>query len=429
MSKFKHLTLNERKEIEYALNQGASLKSIAAMLKRSTSSISREIKRNATVTKTGSFKNIYNPCVYRFKCQKEHACAEVDCDERFCRNCRRCNSVCTDYVKENCDKLKKTPYVCNNCNQRHNCTKEKFFYKAKKANKTYDDTLKDTRSGISIDSRELERIDDIVSPLIKQGQSIHNIVENNKDKIMCDEKTIYNYFELGLFTAKNIDLPRKVKMKPRKTKKVIKIDRACRKGRTYEDFLRFIEEHPDTSVVEMDSVEGSKGGKVLLTLFFRESMLMPAFIRDSNTARSVKVIFDHLYRTLGRKAFLKLFPVILTDNGSEFSDPNALEFDSKGKRRTRIFYCDPYASFQKNGIETNHSLIRRIVPKGKTFDIYSQQQINIMMSQINSYSRKKLNDKSPWESFSFFHNSLILKKFGLTFIPHKDIVLNPKLLR
>jgi len=106
-----------------------------------------------------------------------------------------------------------------------------------------------------------------------------------------------------------------------------KVDKSCRVGRTYEDFLNFLKEHPDTSVVEMDTVEGTKGGKVLLTIHFIDSQFMLTFIRDANTSQSVIDIFEQLYSKLGSEVFQKLFPVILTDNGSEFSNPSAIEFD------------------------------------------------------------------------------------------------------
>ena len=84
-------------------------------------------------------------------------------------------------------------------------------------------------------------------------------------------------------------------------------------------------EHPDTPVVQMDSVIGRKGGKVLLTIFFQNCNLLLAFLRDHNTARSVTDIFEDLYSRLGHDDYCKLFPVILTDRGSEFSNPTAIE--------------------------------------------------------------------------------------------------------
>ena len=78
---------------------------------------------------------------------------------------------------------------------------------------------------------------------------------------------------------------------------------------------------------------------------------MLAFIRDHNTARSVTEVFNRLYELLGHETFTMLFPVILTDRGSEFTNPLSIEFNAKGERRTHVFYCDPQRSDQKGGIE------------------------------------------------------------------------------
>lgn len=195
------------------------------------------------------------------------------------------------------------------------------------------------------------------------------------------------------------------------------------------DFLEYLSGDPDIPVVEMDSVEGRKGGKVLLTLYFRSCSLMIAFLREKNTARSVKETIDHIYDELGHETFSELFPVILTDRGSEFTDPLALEFTKEGKRRTRIFYCDPMRSDQKGGCEVAHEFIRRILPKGSSFDDLVQKDISLIMSHINSYKRKKLNDRSPLQLFSFLHGGEVLKKLNLSSIPANEINLTPFLLK
>jgi IS30 family transposase len=187
--------------------------------------------------------------------------------------------------------------------------------------------------------------------------------------------------------------------------------------------------NPDTSVVEMDSVEGNKGGKVFLTLYFRNCSLMLAFIREHNTERSVFNVIELLYKTLGHDTFAALFPVILTDRGSEFTDPLSIEFDSNGKRRTRVFYCDPQRSNQKGGIEVTHEMIRRIIPKGKSFDNLLQKDVSLMMSHINSYKRKKLGNQSAYQLFSFIHGEGILDKLGISQIPSNEINLTPLLLK
>lgn len=179
----------------------------------------------------------------------------------------------------------------------------------------------------------------------------------------------------------------------------------------------------------MDSVIGSQGGKVLLTIYFRTSSLMLAFLRDANTARSVSEIFEHLYEVLGHETFTNLFPVILTDRGSEFTDPLAIEFNKENRRRTHVFYCDPQRSDQKGSCEVTHEMIRRILPQGTSFDALKQKDINLMMSHINSYTRKKLNNQSAYELFSFLHGQEILEKLKIKEIPADKINMIPLLLK
>ena len=239
-------------------------------------------------------------------------------------------------TEENCKTLTKAPYVCNACHSIRSCTLHKQIYDAKEAQKAYEYTRSESRKGIDLTPEELARLDDIVFALVKKGQSIHQICVNNADLIMVDERTIYNYIDNGILSVCNLDLPRKVRYKKRKTKKSVHVDKKCHAGRTYEDFLAFMEEHPDYTVVEMDSVEGKRDStKVLLTLFFRNSTCMLAFLREANTARSVTEIIDDLYSRLGRELFCRMFPVILTDRGSEFTDPASVEFDEKTEQSIR----------------------------------------------------------------------------------------------
>ena len=236
---------------------------------------------------------------------------------------------------------------------------------------------------------------------------------------MCSEKTIYNYIDSNLLSVKNLDLPRKVAYRKRKLSSVsFKVDKSCRN-----------KSNPDIPIVQMDSVEGTKGGKVLLTIHFTVPQFMLAFIRDANTSRSVRDVFNELYTKLGSEIFSLLFPVILTDNGSEFSDPSSIEFDSYGNRRTYIFYCDPSSPYQKGAIENNHEFIRRIVPKGKSFNNYSQNDISNMMNHINSYGRNKLNNKSPYSLFSLLYGQGVLDILRANLIIPSDICLSPGLLK
>jgi IS30 family transposase len=314
---------------------------------------------------------------------------------------------------------------------------EKSIYKAVIAENNAKVLLRESRSGVSVDEEEIQRIDSIVTPLILQGQSIHHICCTNKDSVMCSERTIYNYVNDRILSARNLDLPRKLGFRPRKKAKTrLKVDKTCTIDRRYTDFLAFMEKMEHEATVQMDSVIGRIGGKVLLTLSFVSCSFMLAYLRDANTARSVTDIFQTLWEVLGKEFFMKLFPVILTDNGSEFTDPVAIEFgldasqsDDEKNRRTHLFYCNPSSPHEKGALENNHTFIRRILPKGTSFDHLTKEDVQLMLNHINSYNRKRLGDKSPYEVFAFLYGEEVLRRLGTKFIPPQDIILKPELLQ
>ena len=158
---------------------------------------------------------------------------------------------------------------------------------------------------------------------------------------------------------------------------------------------------------------------------------MLGFLRDANTSKSVIDVFEGLYWNLGIMDFRKLFPVILTDNGSVFSNPKSIENgpDGKGFQRTKIYYCNPSAPYQKAEIEVGHEFIRKVLPEGKSFDELTQEDINKMMNHINSYRRNKLNGKSPYEAFCFYYGEDLAQKLVCREVAAKDINLTPRLLK
>lgn len=307
---------------------------------------------------------------------------------------------------------------------------EKRIYSVVHAQKEYEAIRSESRQGVQLTEEEALRLDSLISPLLMKGQSLHHICTNHADEIMLNERSLYNYVDDGIFAARNIDMPRVVRMGRRKKKKdSFKVDKKCRIGRTYQDFLQFMTEHPGLPIVEMDSVEGRKGGKVLLTLHFTIPQLMLAFVRDANTSQSVIDIFDRLYMELHPDIFDRLFQVLLGDNGSEFSNPSAIEMDLQNNQRTRVFYCDPQAPFQKGAAENNHALIRRIIPKGTSLDRFTQEDITLMMNHVNSYGRANLGDKTPYEVFASLYGEDILRRMGVELIPPDKVTLRPSLLK
>ena len=413
----KHLSLSERFDIENGLSTRKSFKEISRSLGKDCTTISREIRNHYVVKNTGGIGRQFNNCIYRSTCPNRG------------KNCNLNN--CTEFKEQKCNLLNKPPYVCNGCKLKNQCTLTKHFYDAAYANNEYLSNLSEVRSGVMIYQNEIDNLNSILTPLIcEQNQSIHQVIINNKNKIMFSDKTIYKYIDLGILNVRNIDLPRKVRFRNRtKATTVYKIDKKCLENRTYEDFLNYIKEHPDTPIVEMDSVEGKKGGKVLLTIHFVNCSFMLAFIREHNDAQSVIDIFNHLQDILGINKFKELFVVILTDNGSEFSNPKEIEFDIKtGELRTQIFYCHPSSPFEKGACEVNHELLRRILPKGTSFDDLTQNDINLIMSHINSYKRKKLNNVSPLTMFSTIYGKETVDKLGIQEIEPNSVSLSKNIL-
>ena len=426
MAKYKHLTFKERSIIQSMLNEKCNLSSIAKNIDKDPSTVSKEIRAHITVENKGGFHKNFNSCAHRFSCTKSHICDECHSSVKYklCKRCYMCNAFCDHYAKEVCNKLSNPPYVCNGCSSRAYCTLQKHFYYADIADKDYRTSLSESRKGFSFSPEELMYLDSVITPLIKKGQSPHHICTTNADSLMISESTIYRLIDSRAVSAMNIDLPRKVRFRVRKKSKPFKVDKACRTNRDFECFKTFMSIHPDFLITELDSVEGNKGGKVLLTIHFPCCEFMLAFIRDYNDSKSVIDIFEHLYTLLGFDIFTTLFKVCLTDNGSEFSNPLPIEFDKNGVRRTFVFYCNPSAPYQKGSAERNHEFIRLFVPKGKSFDSLSQKDINTMMDNINSYSRSSLVNKSPYEMFSFIYGKEILDLLGCHLIPPQEVTLN-----
>ena len=418
--KNKHLSFDDRLEIERCLKENLSFKQIGKNIGKDCTTISKEIKNHITFKNSGAVGRPFFDCVNRFNCPHKTKGS-------------RCNpKICEHYQKEICKKLSKPPYVCNGCSQKRICTLSKQLYDAVYADKEYKENLIESRTGITYSEKEIENLNNILVPLIKeQKQSIHHAVINNKNTIMCSEKEIYNLINSGVLKVRNIDLTRKVRYRTTSTNKTsYKIDKECLNNRKYEDYIKFINKNPDVNIVEIDTVEGIKGGKVLLTIHFVNCSFMLAFLREHNDAQSVINTFNSIEDELKIDLFKKLFPVILTDNGSEFSNPLEIEFSRKtGERRTQIFYCEPGRPDQKGSCEVNHEMIRRILPKGTSFDDLTQEDINKMMSHINSYKRKKLNNCSPLQLFRIMYGKDIAKQFGIIEINFNDINLSKNLLK
>lgn len=430
-----HLSLEEREIIAKSLSNGMSFQMIAEQLSRHPSTISREVKRHKEVSKKriGFNGALNHTCQNISTCSVKHLCSSCT-SRKYCKYCvqRDCTTICKKFIKEYCPIILKPPYVCNSCNRKTSCRFEKFYYRANSAQRTYLNELRESRQGINLEPEELNDLDDLVSPLVLKGQSIAHIYANHAQEIPCSIRTLYEYVELGLLSITNMDLRRKVSYKKRKRANKAPFNRKYRVDRTYEDFLKFTGENPDADIFEMDTVEGKKGeDKVLLTLYSRNFHFMLAYILEKQNMECVLKKFDWLEEILGIDLFHEICPVILTDNGAEFNNPISLETplaSSNSSNRTSIFYCDPGKAYQKGGIEKNHELIRYVIPKGKSLEPLTQEDISLVIDHINSYSRNQRALFTPFELMEKTYPDLI-EKLGLKRINPDDILLSPKLLK
>ena len=429
--KGKHLTLEDRHEIQIGLRHHRTFTEIAQIIGCSPDTVSKEIRKHRYHKPSDTKRFIPNRCKYRNTCRKRNICNKKG---RYkcvipCRECTSCNKLCPDFVDAPCPVASKAPYVCNACPKSRSCFFDKYLYNAENAHREYLETLSKSREGIDLTKDELVALDELVSPLIKKGQPIAHILAEHADELPCKERTLYTYLSKGYLTAKSIDMRRSVRYKKRQRKDEVKPSPRKKVGHQYKDFQEWLEADPTQRVVEMDTVEGVKGGKLLQTLFWRQEKLMLAYLLDSKEMAGTVETLDYLEEVLGKERFALMFPVILTDNGTEFADPDLFEFSPDGTRRTTLFYCDPRRSEQKGGIEKNHEYIRYIIPKGKPFDDLTQEKVTLMMSHINSTARPGLHGMNPMQLALQCFGYEAMDRLGLTLIPPDEVNLTPKLLK
>ena len=385
MTKHKHLTLSDRNDIQLGLERGETFKAIGQSILKDPTTVSKEVKRNRQV--------------------RESTCHNLPCPL-----------------------LDKAPFVCNGCpKRRQNCGFKKIFYLAKQAQKQYEQTLVEAREGTPLNSKTFWDMDKIISDGVKKGQHIYHILKTHN--LDVSSSTVYRHIRKGYLSIAPIDLARAVKFKERRKSKLPSIPKEAKEGRSYEDFQNYLSLNQLNSWLEMDTVMGRMGGKVLLTFNLSFCNFIFARLLDNKTALEVTKHLYDIKNTLHQadKDFFQLFPVILTDNGGEFARVDDIEMDVRGE--SKLFFCDPNRSDQKGRIEKNHTLIRDILPKGTSFDNLTQEDINLICSHVNSVKRAALNGKSAYELFAFTYGEETPKLLGISKIPAEVVCQSSKLLQ
>ena len=427
------MDLSDRIAIETGICNKDSFKKIAKLLKRHPSTIAHEVKENRTFIR-GNYPN-GQACRYVRTRNVHHLCGDPECDKNCCK-CWKfyCVEKCPVYVSAACHKFESPPYVCNSCPDKKLCTKDKFIYSAKHADAAVTRRRSESRQGIRVTEAQMADMNSLIAKLVKKGQPLAHIYAEHEDEIPVSLRTLYNYIEAVERAVKSIDLRRKTGYRPRKKKAVKSLgftNMEFRKNRSYEDFEKAMKStYSGCSVVEMDTVKGVREkGKRLLTMIFRDNNIMLLFLMPDGTAESVKRVFDYLETGLGTDVFQRLFPVILTDNGSEFKNVKELELSETLEYRTHLYFCDPMASWQKGCIEKNHEFIRYVLPKGKSLNPYTQDDITLLMNHMNSVIRPGLGNKCPYDLVDNHDEDMkkLMALLKMHSIPADEVHLKPDL--
>ena len=404
MKNKKHITLTGRIKIEAGIEKGQSIKAIAHSVPTNVSSVYREIKRNSRKIKNASLK-----CIHRKECLKKYS-TSLNCID------------CKNYIEEKCKRISRFPFVCNCCEKRGGCTYTRYFYRAQEADEKAERRLVDSRVGIRITKECFNAIDEIISPLIINKQSLNHILSTH-DEIPVSERTLRNWINYGYTHAKTIDLPRTVRFKVskqynyrnQKTSSILK-------DRTYIDYKRYIKEHPELMISQFDTVLGLKTDhKRILTIHFPSIHFQFGFLLRSGEPEELNSTLISLRKKIGSTQWKKIFPIMLTDNGIEFNDFYHLEADENGEMLSRVFYTDPYRSGQKGACERNHELYRYIQPKKKSIEYLTQDILNTYFSNINCYYRKSLAGVRPYDLAKGIFGEKFLDVIGIREIKPDDV--------
>ena len=408
-----HLTLEQRKIIQAGIENGSTKAAIAQTIGKDATTVAKEIRNHRKF----KARNTFN---YPVVCAKMKTCTKKPCFNK-----------CEEHEEPKCNRRDKSPGACNKCKDSTKCRLDKYIYDAESANNDYRKVLIESREGLDLTPEERNEIGNIIAPLMKQGQAVHQILSAHPE-IKRSERSMYTYIENGVFKEFGVDnfsLKEQVNRKKRFSNKYKKRkEPANYEGKKYEDYLRFLSENPATPVVEMDTVYNSPHGPYIQTFLFVKKAFMIGILHTEKTSESMARGIDKLQKMLGGELFSRLFPVLLTDRGSEFEKSQMFELDASGNTRLNSFYCDAMQSSQKPHVENNHNYMRDIIPNSYPLDSLTQDKVDLMFSHIDSTPRLSLEDKSPYEVFCFFYGKGAAERLNISEIQRDDVVLKPGLI-
>lgn len=404
-------TFSDRLAIERMLEEGKTIKDIENDIKKSSSGIVKEIKKHTVYKFSSSFNG-------SIQCLNQNTCKVKSYE---------CYKSCKNVIFKVCPKLKVSPHVCNGCTSKGGCRLTRLYYYARNAQDEYKATLSNSRNNLHYSDKELMILEERLCPLIINSKSIYHAVTtiNKEFKMNFVVKTIYWQIQNNRLPISSSDLPR-----TRKRVKKEQVDKNYKrniKNHTFEDYKKYKTNNKNAIETQMDTVEGIKenNAPVLLTLEIVEINFLFIFKIESQTIEKVINMLLKFKSIIGDDNFNKIIEILLTDNGKEF---NNVDLFTSTFENINIFYCHPYSSYEKGSIENNHELIRRVIPKGVSLKPYTQEELNLLCSHINSLYREGLDGKCPFDLINKYLPMSVINDLGLSKVNPTDVTLIPELL-
>lgn len=151
-----------------------------------------------------------------------------------------------------------------------------------------------------------------------------------------------------------------------------------------EERPKIVEQRKRYGDWEGDLIEGTKGTGFLLSLYERKSGLGKlAYLPQKQSSLTALAIIQTL-------ATYKV-ETLTYDNGTEFSEHTIVN-QALG---AQSYFCAPYHSWEKGGVENFNGLVRQYFPKGSDFSLISTQELKRVEDEINHRPRKRLDYLSP----------------------------------
>lgn len=250
-----------------------------------------------------------------------------------------------------CARLRGWPHVCNGRDKRrYRCSMPfRCEYSAARAQLLADGELSAVRRGVDRTEEEFESIAAKIRADLARGLSPAQIADARSSEFRAAPSTIYRWIERGYAGMSNMDLRRKVGYRPRR--RAAPAPTPHGPERSFSAFSALPEGEREAAC-EMDAVIGRAADRqCVLTLYLRCCRAQLCLLLPERSSSAVAAALDVLEAAVGKRAFQRMFGLILTDNGAEFSDWESLErscLPGKGAR-CRVYYCDVRQSQQRGG--------------------------------------------------------------------------------